>query len=175
VETEPQDDTADHDGGGASERFARLCAGVTARLPFGLPRVVPPTFVGFAAINTSTFCGDLLILTVLHRHLQVPYPAAVAIGYAVAFAASFLLNRVLNFRSHDPVGHQLLVYIGVVAVNFAILVAVSSGLEAAGVQYQLARVAAGACEALFIYAAMRWVVFRETGDAPTRPLSPARR
>ncbi|QYN33844.1 GtrA family protein [Pseudonocardia sp. DSM 110487] len=162
--TTPQADTADQDGGGVPEQFARLCAAVTARLPFGLSRVVPSTFVGFAAINGSTFGVDLLILTVLHSHWQVPYAVAVGVGYAVAFALSFVLNRVLNFRSHDPVGRQTLVYLGVVAVNLAILVAVSSGLEAIGVQYQVARVAAGACEGLFMYCAMRWVVFRGTKE-----------
>jgi putative flippase GtrA len=135
-------------------------------LPFGLYRVVPPSFVGFAAINTSTFCADLLILTVLHSQLRVPYPVAVAVGYAVAFAAGFVLNRVLNFRSHDPVGRQVVVYLGVIALNFAILLSASSALEAVGVQYQLARVAAGGCEALFMYAAMRWVVFRGADVVP---------
>lgn len=162
--TEPQADSADHDRRGAPEQFARLCAAVTARLPFGLSCVVPSTFVGFAAINGSTFAADLLILTVLHSHWQVPYAVAIGVGYAVAFALSFVLNRVLNFRSHDPVGRQTLVYLGVVAVNLAILIAVSSGLEAVGVQYQVARVAAGACEGLFMYCAMRWVVFRGTEE-----------
>ena len=100
----------------------------------------------------------------LHSHWEVPYAVAVGVGYAVAFALSFVLNRVLNFRSHDPVGRQTLVYLGVVAVNLAILIGVSSGLEAVGVQYQVARVAAGACEGLFMYCAMRWVVFRGTGE-----------
>jgi putative flippase GtrA len=172
VRTEPRDDTADHHGGGVPEQFARLCAAVTARLPFGLSRVVPSTFVGFAAISGSTFCADLLILTVLHSQLQVPYAVAVGLGYAVAFALSFVLNRVLNFRSHDPVGRQTLVYVGIVAVNFAILVGVSSGLEAVGVQYQVARIAAGACEGLFMYCAMRWVVFAEPKSGRRPPLAP---
>jgi putative flippase GtrA len=164
VGTEPRDSTADHDRGGAPQRFARLCAAVASRLPFGLSRVVPSTFVGFAAINGTTFGVDLLILTILHRHWLVPYAVAVGVGYAIAFASSFVLNRVLNFRSHDPVGRQTLLYIAVVAVNFAILIGVSSALEAAGVQYQVARVAAGACEGIFMYCAMRWVVFRGTGE-----------
>ena len=81
MRTEPRDDTADHDGGGAPERFARLCVAVTARLPFGLSRVVPSTFVGFAAINGLTFCADMLILTALHNQWGVPYAMAVAVGY----------------------------------------------------------------------------------------------
>jgi putative flippase GtrA len=164
VVTESLDDPADHEGGAGPERFARLCAAVRARLPFGLSRVVPSTFVGFAAINGSTFCIDLFIVTVLHSHWQLPYPVTVGVGYAVAFVLAFVLNRVLNFRSHGPVGRQTLVYVGVVAVNFAILVGVSSGLAAVGVQYQVARVLAGACEGLFMYCSMRWVVFRGTDE-----------
>jgi hypothetical protein len=38
---------------------------------------------------------------------------------------------------------------------------VGSGLAALGVDYRLARLAAGACEAVYMYAAMRWVVFRK--------------
>jgi putative flippase GtrA len=171
VVIEPRDDdTGEHRRGGAPYHFARLCAAVTARLPFGLSRVVPSTFVGFAAINGFTFGADLLILTALHDRWGVPYAVAVAVGYTVAFGLSFVLNRVLNFRSHDPLGRQTVVYVGVVAVNFAILVGTSSALEAVGVQYQAARVAAGACEGLFMYCAMRWIVFGSPHDRgrPTR-------
>lgn len=142
------------------QRFARFCEAVAARLPFGLSRVVAPTFVGFVLINSSTFAADLLVITALHGGLGVPYPVAVGVGYALAFAASFVLNRVLNFRSHAPVGVQTVKYLGVVAVNFGILVGVSALLESVGVQYHLARLAAGACEGLFMYVAMRWFVFR---------------
>jgi hypothetical protein len=58
VKIEPRVDTADHHARGAPERFARLCATVTARLPLGLSRVVPSTFVGFAALNGLTFCAN---------------------------------------------------------------------------------------------------------------------
>jgi putative flippase GtrA len=171
VEIELPPGPAGHREGRAAGRFARACAAVTARLPFGLSRAVPPTLVGFAAINGTTFALDLLIVTLLHGLWRVPYPLAVGIGYAVAFGLGFVLNRVLNFRSHAPVGRQTLVYLGVVAVNFAVLVGTSSALEAAGVQYQLARVAAGACEGIFMYCAMRWVVFRGApalrGPGPT--------
>jgi putative flippase GtrA len=167
-----------YEGGVESERhtapahFARFCAAVTRRLPFGLSRIVPPTFVGFALINSTTFAVDLLILTVLHGGLGVVYPVAVSIGYAIAFALSFVLNRFLNFQAHGHLGTQTLTYVCAVAVNFAILVGVSSGLEAIGVQYQIARVAAGAAEGLFMYCAMRFVVFRRAA-APRCTVSPS--
>jgi putative flippase GtrA len=128
--------------------------------------------VGFAAINGTTFALDLLVVTLLHGLWRAPYPLAVGVGYAIAFGLGFALNRVLNFRSHAPVGRQTVVYLGVVAVNSAILVGASSALEAGGVQYQVARVAAGACEGISMCCALRWVVFR---GAPAARADRARR
>jgi hypothetical protein len=50
----------------------------------------------------------------------------------------------------------------VITVNYlAWILGVGAGLAALGVDYQLARVAAGLCEAAYMYAAMRWLVFRD--------------
>jgi putative flippase GtrA len=154
---------------GAPAHFARFCAAVTRRLPFGLARVVPSTFLGFALINSTTFAVDLVILTVLHGGLGVAYPVAVGVGYAIAFALSFALNRFLNFQAHGHLGRQTAIYVGAVAVNFAILVGASWALERVGVQYQLARVLAGAAEGLFMYCAMRFAVFRGAARSGIRP------
>jgi putative flippase GtrA len=133
----------------------------TARLPFGLNSVVAPTFLGFVLVNGFTFVVDLVILTALHSGVGAPLPLAVTVGYACAFALSYFLNRTLNFRSHAPVGPQVAVYIVVVVVNYlAFILGVSSGLAALGVEYHLARIVAGGCEAVYMYSAMRWVVFR---------------
>jgi putative flippase GtrA len=146
---------------GLVERFHRFCVQVTARLPLGLNSVVAPTFLGFVLINSFTFFVDLVILTALHGGLGAPLPVAVTVGYACAFALSYFLNRTLNFRSHAPVGPQVAVYIVVVVVNYlAFILGVSSGLAALGVEYHLARIVAGVCEAVYMYSAMRWVVFR---------------
>lgn len=121
-----------------------MCALVVRSLPAPLNSLVAPTFLGFALINTFTFGVDLAILTALHGALRTPLPVAVTVGYAVAFGLAYYLNRTLNFRSHAAVGPQLTVYV----------------LAALGVEYHLARIVAGGCEALFMYSAMRWVVFR---------------
>ena len=143
------------------EAFHRLCEETVARLPFGLNRVVAPTFLGFVVINGATFGLDLLLLTVLHSGLEIPVPIAVTAAYASAFAISYLLNRFLNFRSHAAVGPQIAMYAVVVAVNYLVFVlGVSSGLHALGTQYHLARILAGTCEAVYMYCAMRWLVFR---------------
>lgn len=119
------------------------------------------TFVVFAIINGFTFLVDLSLVTVAHGHLGAPVPLAVTVGYAVAFSLSFGLNRRFNFRSHAPLGPEAGRYAGVVAVNFVVLLlGVTTLLSSLGVQYQLARVAAGACEGLFMFSALRWFVFR---------------
>jgi len=121
---------------------------------------VAPTFLGFVVINGCTFGLDLLVITMLHGGLGAPLPIAVTVGYALAFAVSYLLNRTLNFRSHAEVGPQVAVYVAVVAVNYLLFIlGVSSALSVLGVQYHLARIAAGAGEAIYMYCAMRWLVF----------------
>lgn len=144
-----------------ADRFHLWCARVCARLPFGLGAVVAPTFLGFCLINGFTFAVDLLMLTGLHGGLTLPFPVAVTVAYACAFSLSYALNRYFNFRSHAAVGPQFAVYVAVVVVNYlAFILGVSTVLTAAGVEYQVARILAGGCEAGFMYCAMRWVVFR---------------
>jgi putative flippase GtrA len=144
-----------------ADRFHRSCARVVDRLPFGLRTVVAPTFLGFCLINGVTFGVDLLLLTGLHGGLEVPFPAAVTVAYACAFALSYALNRYFNFRSHAAVGPQVAVYVAVVVVNYlAFILGVSTLLTTLGVEYQVARVLAGGCEAVYMYCAMRWIVFR---------------
>lgn len=152
-------DTSDRTG--PAERFHRLCVATVARLPFGLHSVVAPTFLGFCVINGFTFGVDLLLLTALHSGLRIPLPVAVTAAYASAFALSYVLNRTMNFRSHAPAGPQIAIYVVVVAVNYlGCVLGVCSALSAIGVEYHLARILAGVCEAVFMYSAMRWVVFR---------------
>ena len=142
-------------------RFHDLCEAVVVRLPFGLRSVVAPTFLGFCLINGLTFAIDLLILTGLHSGLRLPVPIAVTAAYACAFTLSYVLNRTFNFQSHAPVGPQVAIYILVVVVNYlAFILGVTTVLAAVGVHYQLSRIVAGICEAVYMYCAMRWVVFR---------------
>jgi putative flippase GtrA len=146
---------------GTVERFHRLCVQVVGRLPFGLSSIVAPTFLGFCVINSFTFGIDLALLYLMHGQLQLPVPIAVSAAYACAFAVAYILNRIFNFQSHAPVGPQLTIYVVVVAVNYlAFILGLVSLLTYLGVDYRLARLAAGACEAVYMYSMMRWVVFR---------------
>lgn len=130
---------------------------VTRRLPFGLP----PSLLGFGVINGFTFLVDLALLTALHSGLGQPLWLSITLAYAAAFGLSFALNRALNFRSHAPVGPQALTYAVVVVVNYLLwILGVGNGLAALGVEYHLARLLAGACEAVYMYCALRWIVFR---------------
>ena len=128
------------------------------------------TLIRYLLIGAFTFGLDLALLTVVRSGLGWPLPVAVTIGYAVALSVNYALNRVLNFRSHAPLGPESLRYAGAVAVNFGVvLLGVTTGLAAVGVPYQVARVAAGGAEGIFMYCAMRWFVFspaRSTASTP---------
>ena len=156
------------------ERFTAVMAAIVRKLPFGLAAILAPTLLGFAVINLFTFAVDLALLTALHGGLRWPLPVSITVAYVTAFGLSYLLNRVLNFRSHGAVGPQVAVYAAVVIVNYlAWILGVGDGLAALGLDYRLARVAAGVCEALYMYAAMRWLVFRDVHaqDRPRRRMS----
>lgn len=142
-------------------RFHAWWEACVGRLPFGLGAFVAPTFVGFCMINGFTFGVDLTILTGLRGALGLAVPVAVTVAYVCAFTLSYVLNRMFNFRSHAPVGPQVATYIVVVVVNYlAFILGATTALTALGVQYQLSRLAAGMCEAVYMYSAMRWLVFR---------------
>jgi putative flippase GtrA len=141
-------------------------AAVVRRLPFGLSRVVPPNLLGFEVINGFTFSVDLTLLTALHGVLKWPLPLAYTASYGTAFALNYVLNRILNFRSRAAVGSQLAWYVPVVIVNYlAWILGLGDGLTALGLDYRLSRVVAGVGEAVYMYCAMRWLVFRDTGRA----------
>jgi len=143
-------------------RFHRWCERIVRRLPFGLSGIVAPTLLGFCLINSFTFGVDLVLLTALRGGLRLPYPVAVTVAYACAFGLSYALNRHFNFRSHAPVGPQLAIYIVVVVVNYvAFILALSTLLTMLGIDYRIARLMAGACEAVYMYCALRWLVFRK--------------
>jgi putative flippase GtrA len=147
---------AEHRG----ERFGAAMSAIVHRLPLGLSKIIPPSLLGFAVINGFTFGVDLTLLTLMHGVL--PLWLAITVAYVCAFGLSYVLNRAFNFRSHAAVGPQVLVYIGVVVINYLIwILGIGTGLAALGVDYRIARMAAGACEAVYMYCAMRWVVFRE--------------
>ena len=136
---------------------------ITRRLPFGLSNVVEPNMLGYLLINLFTFCIDLGLLALLHGKERLPIPIAVTISYGTASLVSYVLNRVFNFRSHAGVGRQLPVFVAVSASNYLIFVlGLTDLLSAVGVYYELARILAACCEAVYLYCMLRWVVFRDT-------------
>jgi putative flippase GtrA len=138
---------------------------ITRRLPFGLANVVEPNMLGYLLINLCTFFIDLGLLGLLHGRERLPIPVAVTISYGTASLVSYVLNRVFNFRSHAGVGRQLPVFLAVSASNYLIFVlGLTDLLSAVGVYYELARVLAACCEAVYLYCMLRWIVFRDTAD-----------
>ncbi|AXH98033.1 GtrA family protein [Ornithinimicrobium avium] len=131
-------------------------------MPGWARELVPATAVGFAALSAFTYGVDLVLLGVGFDLLGLPYPVAVTLAYAVALALAFVLNRRLNFQVGGHVGRQTARYVLSVLANYALFILLlASTLEAVGVNYLLARLTAGACEAVFMYLMMRLVVFRQ--------------
>jgi putative flippase GtrA len=85
----------------------------------------------------------------------------VTLAYITAFGLNFVLNRTVNFRSHAPIGTQAARYAVVIAGDYALTLGVTTGLTSLGLDFRLARLAAGACVAAFTYTASRWWVFTE--------------
>ena len=132
--------------------------------------MISRTVVGYAVINSFTFAIDLALLVGLHSGAGWPLGLSITVGYVVAFALSYVLNRWLNFRSRAPVGPQVAVYVVIVVANYALLIlGVGDGLTHLGVDYRVSRLAAAGCEAVFMYCAMRWIVFRDVLPAGLRP------
>jgi len=144
------------------ERFAAVMTAITGKLPFGLSRVVAPSVVGYLLINLCTFFIDLTLLAVFHGALKLPLPVAVTLSYGSAGTVSYIANRVLNFRSHGPLGRQVPLYVVIMASNYFIFVlGLTNALAAAGVFYEFARVIAACCEGVYLYCCMRWLIFRD--------------
>jgi putative flippase GtrA len=148
-------------------RFAAAMTAITRRLPFGLSEVVAPSVLGYLLINLCTFFIDLGLLGLFHGMLRWPVPVAVTLSYGTASVISYVLNRVLNFRSHADVGRQFPIYVVVSASNYLVFVlGLTDLLSSVGVYYELARVIAACCEGVYLYCMMRWVVFRDSAHQP---------
>ena len=128
----------------------------------GLNSVVAPTVLGFALINGFTFGVDLLLLTALHGWRSAARADRSDTGLRLRVHAELLTkphHELSVARAGRTTVHGLVAV--VVTVNYlAFILGVSSALTALGVDFRIARILAGCCEAMYMYCAMRWVVFR---------------
>lgn len=155
----------DRADGAAARWFAGVTRAIHSGLPGWLRRLVPVTFIGYAIINGTAFGIDMAFLSLFHGNARLPYPMAVTLGYVLASAVSFVVNRWLNFRETTELGKQTSKYVVVIVSNYVLWILLfSSMLEWLGVQYQVARVVAACIEGLYIYTLMRlWVFPRRHG------------
>jgi putative flippase GtrA len=142
------------------------------RLPPRLRRLLPRELVGFAVIGAVTLSVDLALLSLLREETRWPLAVAVSIAYLCASGLNFVLNRTANFRSHAPVGGQLVRYAFVLAGDYLLTVAGSTGLAATGLNFQLARLTASLFVAVFTYSASRWWVFQDRSERLPQPVNP---
>ena len=143
-----------------AERIGLWLTSWATRLP---PRLsfITPEFVGFVILGTCTFLFDMAVLAALLAWTTLPVKPAVAIGYLAAFGVNYVLNRTMNFRSHAPVGGQLLRYGVVMALDFVFTTYVTDWLAHEGLPVLVARVAVACCVGVFTYVGARFWVFRK--------------
>jgi putative flippase GtrA len=154
-----------------AERVGEFLTSWVDRLPPRIHRFVPRELVGFAILGAFTLGVDLTLLVLLRHSTRLPVPVAVSIAYISAFGLNFVLNRTVNFRSHAPVGGQVLRYALVVLGDYLLTVGVTSGLTYLGLDFRVSRLTASFFVATFTYSASRWWVFRDSlpKKAPAEP------
>ncbi|MBB5890102.1 GtrA family protein [Kutzneria kofuensis] len=143
-----------------AERFGTWLTSWATRLPKSL-RFITPEFVGFAILGTFTFLIDMAILAVLKTQTSLPLPVDVAIGYLAAFGLNYVLNRTVNFKSHAPVGGQVLRFTVITLLDLGFTTLATTWLADVGVPFAVARVGAACCVGLFTYVGARFWVFRK--------------
>src|SRR5262245_42489887 len=101
-----------------TERAGEALTSWVDRLPAWLRRILPKDLVGSASLGAFTFCIDIVLLGTLRTWPALPLPVNVSLAYLAAFGLNYSLNRTVNFRSHAPVGRQVLRYAAVVACDY---------------------------------------------------------
>jgi putative flippase GtrA len=150
-----------------AERAGDLLTGWAERLPVRIRKWVPRELAGFAILGGFTLCVDLSLLWALRHWTALPIPVAVSIAYLCAVALNFVLNKVVNFRTHGHVGKEAGRYAAVMVVDFLLTLGVTTGLSALGLDVRLARLIASGCVAIFTWTGARWWVFRpSTATSP---------
>ncbi|WP_194948406.1 GtrA family protein [Actinomyces trachealis] len=149
----------------APRAFLSLITAIHRLLPTALRRRIPVTFIGYAIINGSGFVLDIICLGIFSNRLHWWFPLAVTVGYAIAGLYSLVLNRWLNFQSHDNFAKQGGRYVVGLASQYIIFIlGLSSLLHWLGMNAQVARVISACCEGVYLYVLMRLWVFRGTPE-----------
>lgn len=143
-------------------RFIAVRQRIWGWLPAWVRRFLPASAIGFGLLNGFTFAVDLTLLYLLYEVAGLPQSVSLTIAYGVAFSLAFYLNRKANFLSHGNVSAEAGRYVLTVAANFLLFILGVSILlhEVFGWHYQVARVTAGMCEAVFMFCTMKWFIFR---------------
>jgi putative flippase GtrA len=114
----------------------------------------------YLVVGVLSVAIDAGTLAVLHGVLRVWLPLATTLGYALAFAVNFGLNRSWAFGSTAAVGGQATRFLALSAANYLITLAIVTGLAAAGVYYLVAKVISVTVIAAVNYVTYRMWIFR---------------
>lgn len=114
-------------------------------------------FLAFAALG---FTIDVTLLFLLETFTSLPLWASVSIAFWITYTVNFVMNRYFAFDAgHRDLSGQLTRYIPQVLVDYGLTVFGVELYTYLGAGLILARVIAGATNAIFNYVMYRWWTF----------------
>ena len=124
-------------------------------------------FVGFLfAGGTATALNYIVFLLLLSNSFQ--YLFAAAIGYLSGISVSYIINKVIVFRSEGPRAFGLIRYAIIYVLAMLSQLAVLQLLVLAGVQVELANLIAIGVVVFINFFVIRRFVFRPRDPVPSR-------
>jgi putative flippase GtrA len=114
----------------------------------------------YAAVGMLSVIVDVGSLTLLHSALHVALLLATTIAFAIALCLNYTLNHVWAFDADGFLGRRMVRYAVLVTINYAVTIALVSGLTAVGVFYLIAKGISVALTAIVNFTGYRLWVFR---------------
>ncbi len=107
-------------------------------------------------VNTGV---GLAVILILHMGFGAGLLISNAAGYGVGLLIAFTLNRAWTFASNANVVSSGLKFAALVAVAFAVNMALITSLQAAAVPYVFAQISGVAAYSVLVFVGAKYVVF----------------
>ena len=112
----------------------------------------------FLVVGGASVVVDAGLLYVLHGRLGWWLVPSTALAFLAGFVVNFVGNRQWSFGATGRVHSQFVRYMGLVAINFVVTIALVQGLTWLGMPYLVAKVLTTACLSAVNYViSKKWI------------------
>jgi putative flippase GtrA len=139
--------------------FNDVAAGPTRSRAACVP-TVRRTLPRFAAIGILSVAVDVSLLVLLHSVVGVELVASTSVSFAASLVVNYSLNHVWVFDVAGVSWQRFFRYGVLVLINFALTLALVTGLTSLGLYYLVAKALAVAVGAVINFTGYRFWVFR---------------